>query len=736
MRSGSAPVLSDVAAAVVAVDGVAREATTVSTTRELGGGGVPGGSGSPAASGSVTFAAEDVSSVDPSLSPWTRVGNFPPAPGSAITVDAGVQSQTMRMLSGVVDESSAGSDGIVTSSIIDPVDRLHKTVTFEPMLAIMPPASYGGSTRFVGLSSDYIADQTLRRCGVYSTPNMLASAQGVCVPAQGSMWPDRGTVVASSAFAGAGNARFSSVPWGWAASDVDATYTPSGTANINGLELGVMYSSGHSANASMTLAVGSGTLVLRVLADRSVEVREDNVLRASIAASTSNTMRVSVRFGATSLTLQDSQGRTATGTHSKSGAFTQLRVQAASGARVGGIIAATLPAGWYLGQTLTARLSAGTGMNTQMLASPAIEPRDALDLLTEIAAATCRTFWWDETGTFLWVPGDALLARTPVAELTSLDSLLDLGWSESLGDVSSSVVVASKVPAVTRTSRASVTVWQGGGDSIDEPGTKEEVISPGADEDWVMLDQSPVVAGNSDWEYVNYGRKTIFGATVESAYGTEWGNGYLQTTITRTSVNSWKLAYVSTAPPAGYQLQLTLPNEAATSSLWMRWRNEKLPIVRAYAKTTWTDGSVTAGSGPASAAQYQHDAGPWVQGYVGEGPQTVADFLAAWVCSPRINATNVAVVHDPRVQVGDVVTVRDEHAFGVELRVLVTRVDQSVSPGEQSMSLDFFVISGSGVGVNLRAHDAVMSGSSLTTHDVGEGSGTLAGHDLDPLHRS
>ena len=96
MRSGFSPQTVEVPVGTVTVDGVPRDATRVSTEREIGGGGVPGSRGTAAAEGSVAFAQPKNSDSAPAASPWTRAGNFPPAPGSIVQVDTGDQVEIGR----------------------------------------------------------------------------------------------------------------------------------------------------------------------------------------------------------------------------------------------------------------------------------------------------------------------------------------------------------------------------------------------------------------------------------------------------------------------------------------------------------------------------------------------------------------------------------------------------------------------------------------------------------------
>ena len=746
MRSGYAPATVGVPVGTVTVDGVAREATAVSTVRELGGGGVPGVRASAAAEGSVSFAQLTNADSQPAPSPWARVGNFPPAPGSRVQVDAGTTAQVFPMLTGVVDAASAGSDGRVVTSVIDPIDRLHRKITIGPLLALMPALHPGGPGRRIGLSSDYIADLVMRSGGFYTTPYQPAAAVGVSVPGQGSMWPERGTCESAGQHTGQGAARFTSTEWGWGITNADASYSlPSGVTADAGFTLGLMVSPKHSAVGYVSATAGAGVFELRFDASRRPVARYNGTTVATLPVQSGAT-RVEVRVTSTSMTIRAEDGTTATGAHGapaavRSASVSAVRVLAEPGAAIGGAMAATVADRYYTTTPLSARIYGGTSLNPLMLASPAIENRDALGLLTEIAAATCRVWWWDEDGMLTWQPGDYLLARSPSVTLTSMDSLLDLGWSESLADTFSQVAVDHEVPSISASSHAGITVWQGRGETL-EPGVPVEyVVAPDANEDWIQVDAAPVLPSLSTFDDINAGRRSVIGGAVATASTSFWANGgsrdYLDQSMSRIGPSAWKIRSVASTPPPGQSVQLrTLDRENADSGLWLRWRDQSLPIVRAKAKTEWVASTtMSAAAGNAAAGVYQHDAGRWVQGYAGEAPAALASFLATWLCTPRAKAESVKVIHDPRVQVGDVVRVRDEHAHGVELVALVTRIEQSVTAGGSDMALDLYVIAGESAWVTLGQHDASQAGT-LSAHDVAQGGESLEQHDRDPVHRT
>lgn len=740
MRSGYAPPLIATPAAVVSSVASERDVTSVSTTREIGGGGVPGESAAAAADGSVEWAG--ATTLDgPSPSPWTREGQFPPVPGSPVTVAVGtVEAGIYSMLTGVVDSSSAGSDGVVSSTIVDPVDRLHRRVNLPAYLYSMQPLVEGERLINVGLSSDWVADIILRRCAYFTTPYMGAAQSGVNVPGTGSMIPERGTVTAAGRY-GEPNlaAQFLPADWGWGIHSADATYEPEGTIRAStGFMIASMVSLIHSGPASIKAVEGAGEWRLNISAGRNFSLAYNGATVASLPGS-SETTRVEARISAGSVALVTDDGRQASGPHPAPSAVTtapvsSVQIIAQAGARFGGVMVADQPSGTYNSYRLNARMRGETVLNPALLASPRVDARDGLAVLSEIANATCRAFWWDEDGVFQWVPGDTLLARSPSLTLRSRDSLSDLGWSEALADTYRSVTVDYQVPGVSISRRPNIPLWQGSGQSLDAGQSVEEIAAPSTTEEWIGTQWSPTMAGGTFQNEHNHGRRSVWGGVVTDGDTTTWAGSMLSSSLQSIGNTAMKYTFTSSASlPANKSVQLAFPNDDAVSGLWRRWRNEKLPILRGYGRVDWVDDTTTAGSGPSAGGDYAHDGGKWAQGVLGETPGRIADFLAAWLCTPHPRATGVQVIHDPRIQVGDVVTVRDEHAHGVELVVLVTRVSQSVSAKAQSMELDFFVISGSPAWRTLGEHDAAGT-STLAAHNTQEPGESMGEHNADPWH--
>lgn len=702
MRSGSAPREVDTPRAQVVVNGVERDVDSVSVTRELGGGGVPGVSGLASASGDVTWSqAEDVL-AGPGASPWKRTGGFPPAPGTAVSVATGSEYQgVFSALTGVVDSTGADSGGVVSSSLIEPVDILRRRVVIPPLMAVMPSDTSfpGNGFRRVGLYADTIAVMALRACGVGATPLLPPGFVGVSVPLQGSAWPERGTAILARRDTNTeAIPTFRSAPFGYAASDLFATYSPSGTlTKTAGFEIALSVGPSHDGIGIVQANLVAGEFVRLRVGQGSASA--ETPAGASLFLPLGSAERVTLRVVGTSWTLTVGTASTS-GTVSVTGTTVEsVRVQVtpfATPGQIGGVMVGNLPAGWYMGQVPNMRLTVAGSLSGAINASPAIDG-DVLDVVMDIAKATCRAVWWDEDGVLQWVPGDTLLGRAPVTTLTSTDHLESLGWSESLADTYASVRVDYEVPTTAVSLWPNITVYEGGG-SMEAGQVKTETIGPGADEDWIQTDSTLSVLGAGEGGDFNRERGSYGGGVWIWDDGSQHGwattNGWLTVTMAKVNDRAWLLTHtVPASLPATDAVRLeTIDDTQTWSGIWPVHRSKPLPMIRAFGRTKWSnDDYEVVGAGPRGAAQYRHDGGRWVQGAT---ITSVGAFLSTWLTSPRPVARDVSVIHDARVQVGDVVDVVDTHAHGVTLRALITKVRQSVTTDDQEMTLDLYVTSG------------------------------------------
>ena len=755
MRSGIAPAVSDVPRAVVSALGQ-RDVSAVDTKREVGGG-IPGWSGSPAASWSVTWNRLPDSGDSPDPSPWRREAGFPPAPGTGVSVSVGsVEAGVHPVLTGVVDSSSASADGVVSSQVIDRVDALHRSVSVEPLVARMPPINTGEGYRLVGLQSDHVVHSVLRQCGFGATPVVPSGFVGVSVPAQGSMWPELGTVTQARAASGSGvTADFKPTTLhGWAAADARAVYTPSGAVRISqGLTLGFRVEPNADGNTVVLATFGGRSEQVRLTYSAGgtraiyVQVLTGGSWQTIVAASglSSSWDRAVAEVSSTSVRLVLSNNGQVVWDVSEvpswpsgltSATVDDVVVTAMPGARLNGVVAGRgMTAASYATQPQRVRSGGGTGFNPNMNASPAITGRDALEVLGEIAEATLRVFWWDEDGVFSWWPLDVLMARSPVATLTSEENLLDFPWEEALSDVYSRVVVSVEEPGQQRSTRNAIDLWQGNGETMDTDGeAREEFVNVPNDETWIMPQTAWSWLGLSgDTTEFNRGRGSWTGATLESTGS--WAHEYLdESYVIPVTPETFKIRHKPASSSPLRQLVMKPPPPEVVSDVWTNRRDTGLPIIRGKCKVTWGKRESVFGSGPSAAADYQHDGGRWLQGYAGEGITGVGNFLASWVTEQRARVGPLPVIHDPRIQAGDKVRVRDEYAHGVIVEGLVTSIQQSTEAASQSMSLDLVVTNAQSLLFTLAEHDAQLAPGLFSSHQAARPTETMAEHTDAPEH--
>src|SRR5690606_35074535 len=112
------------------------------------------------------------------------------------SMDTGAGPVAVLGNGGVVSASGGTSGREVSAEVADQYQSLDKTISWGPFADAQPSESEATIARYVGLQSIHVTDRILRHCGWFSTPPNPGYA-ALSVPAQGSMWPETGTVVTS-----------------------------------------------------------------------------------------------------------------------------------------------------------------------------------------------------------------------------------------------------------------------------------------------------------------------------------------------------------------------------------------------------------------------------------------------------------------------------------------------------------------------------------------------------------
>lgn len=687
----------------VLVNGAVRECASWSVGRELSGdlpAQVAAVSGLVQATGTIVWVEEnDVD--DMPTTPFNTSSGWLPRRGNRVEIFAGDGTTEWKVFTGLVDSSSGSVGESLQSTIIDDRDKLSGDFRHDALLRVMPPISRGAADyRGVGLTYLYFVDAALRTSGFYATPPAEAR-QAVSVPAQSSMWPERGGMSAGAV----GGYEPSAPSWaetynsvdGVAIANVKCTYAPSVSLPFGNLfRMSLTIDPSHSGSSYVTSYFdGSNNVQLAVAPSRTVVARCNGVEVCRLAMGSS--VRVSLVIEGSSWELRTNTGVSSSGSIAPptSASLDRVVVLADQGARVAGFhvcYPATSTRWDYTKFVPSAKYQIDDMTLFGIIdAAPAIVDGSCFDLLDEISQATLSAMWIDEHGVFRWAPSTTLAKSATVRELNTADDILSLPWEDNLLGTRSKVTVKQRVPAIT-VSRWDNVLWhQGSAETMESGQVKNDFISPEADEDWVGATYPMILLGDPGGSSAsNSGHGSFSGAVLTDGTVEDLGNAYLTASLSKVNAITYKLNHSVGSLPSGKKLELRYPSESST--IWKRWLKQSFPVIRGHAKTSWTDLEV-AGSpaGPSWAPVLDHEVGHWLSregGEDGVAIERLANYLAAQTSASLPTIGDMPVVPDPRLQLGDRVTIRSDKYIGAVFTAIITGI--SLSAGDsfsQSISV-------------------------------------------------
>lgn len=748
--TGSAPGQVATQAVTVRAGNVTRDVTSLRIRRELAWSPDGSDSGITAATGTALWApGGHVARRAPN--PWSA-GDWPPPPGETVTVDIGWDGEPVRQLTGVIDQSQGSlADMSTASDLVDYIDALNNIVD-RPAMAARLPTSQGTSRP--GLTTQFMADDAMRRAGFHSTPP-IGDGCITCAPLQGSAWPNRGTwggLVSANSDADS-LPTWQATPWGLGAADLHAAYEPQAPSGYGDMEITptrplqvtAMVAPGTptqfanvqvrwGANDWVGLSIGpsGGDLAIRVAL-----VAGGTSIPVSMPRGGSTTFSAVIESNG-DVTLYADDGRTATGSLSLPASFTStpvstVRVVIPDGAPVlGGAHASFVPDPIATTWTPDARLSVTAP--TPAVAAPAVEDVTALQLLREQASAEVAAMWIDEHGVLQWMDRGSLLGRQPVATITSETGLLDLRWSSSVSTVRSDVRVSWRACTMRVRANPTITLWQGRGDSLTSGDVNEDFTGPDRDEEWFSVRTDVLLVSQSGGvTALNEGQRTLSGGMLveDGESDVEATASHVTTTVALVGRRRYVVTTTAGSIPSGKNLTLRAPDYSTISPTR---RGMDLPVVRGRGLARWADRTSTgATTGPARMPVLEHDAGLYAQS--GGVAQATADWLASHVTAPAPVADSVPVVPDLRRQLGDIVTIEDPHVSGLRLTALITAIDIQVdtTPARTTQTLGIYVISAETPWATLDELDAAWTGTTLDDVETARTGDTLDDVDANPL---
>lgn len=711
MQLGNLPT-SDVIAYTsrVLVNGVQREFSSWDVSRDLPANTGVGQakSGFSHATGNVEWSNQgDVTTTF--NTPFNRATGWSPSEGDRVEIFcsvSGLESE-WKVFHGRIDKSWGNDGSTITSAIVDDVDRLSGKVSHLAMLRVMPPMSPTEQYRGVGLSSLYYLDAALRSCGYYTTP-APAPNTALCVPCQGSMWPDRGVYgtarQASGLEPGISHGRNFEAPWGLAVGNFRNIYEPRIRLTASRpLQISVCVSPNHAGDFKLEAFYDAERIRLAIWASRSATayLGDSNIVSLSSAQLVGATI-ITLLIKGSRWELRANNGVSASGnaTITSQETLGNILVEGADKARVAGIVVShpdSVPQ-----EFMEQRFIPNTRLRTNHLefnglmdAGLAINQRSALDVIEEICSATLSAAWIDELGTVQWSSALGLEKGPTVAVLTSLDSITALSWESQLLSTSSAVTVKGQNPAVSTSKWNSIELYRTGSTQLDSEDVIEEIVEPDSNTGWIMPDESIEILDESNWSLYNAGRGT-YGGVFFTSEGEYVERSSLDVAISMDTVSQgkYKIRHQAGVFPPGVAAQLATSPTAA--SLWPRNRDKPLPVVRGAGKFEMFDVSLQSEGPGGQGPEYVHEAGQW-NNRMGSTAQLsgIASYLTAKMTVPPATIPSMEVIPDPRLQLGDKVSVSSVGLLGAELQGLISGISLTFAPGTltQNLKLDVLTVS-------------------------------------------
>lgn len=725
---------------------------------------VAGVGGYTAASGSATVMPQGAVVTDRSPTPW---GAETPQPLTPLIARAVSDGQRATVFTGMVDRvSGAASSSSTDVTMVDSTDQLNTSISMRGLSAVMPPPTTEGGTnkRNIDLHSTYLVDRVLRECGFYATPPNTAYCV-MSAPLQGSTWPEVGTVWTSNREGTIQNTPWwREAPWGVASKGLTADYRPDlarwsaidGTLSDRAMEISLCAGPTQNTSGRVSCQWPDGVeIAVTITSSRSVLAMVkfsggdwQTIISATTGELGTEWRVASVRFtptgdGAMSVQIGVDTGfrskkRTASVPYSAQAKVMENVELRWSDNSIGGVqVGFPGRAFEVLDHKMTAVLSPPVPF-VSLYVSEVIRSVPAIDLLQQWAKAECAAMWIDEDGVFRWVNREKFVSGPIVWTGTSTSDLLDLNWSHDVQGAARRVVVDYEPPAVRRSKRSRMIVWQGGGQTMEYGDVVEEFIESPDDEVWIGVDASPLVfqaetskrafnQGYGSWVgYVGYDKDgNVHG-------NTEWV-GYTHT-VEYLDVDTWKLTQQWNGnAPTGLE-QIKLQTLDGGTALKPQWQGFNLPIWRAQLAAKFTKTSIaTPRSGPVGAPDLTHSAGRWVQS--ASAARSLAYWLAQQTAKPRPVITGVPIAPDPRLQLGDKISVTDTHRTGIRVIGVITETQQDIAAGDHSMTVRLLVTNIKAENPTLFEYDQVWGFAALGDRDSTWSKQTLAQFDADPLRR-
>ncbi len=339
---------------------------------------------------------------------------------------------------------------------------------------------------------------------------------------------------------------------------------------------------------------------------------------------------------------------------------------------------------------------------------PGVEDQSGKAAIDSVSTPFCISSWIDGEGTLNFVSGEQLRARRPILTLNEGD-YAPLEWEASYTHAASVVKVKGLTHEVTMTGSGDpvITAWQGTtSDTFDARWKMTEFFTVPEDKDFFEVDTVPTnlnsrfdrwntLTGESRWTertqrlWFGWGSAFSVARLSEKARG-ETGaqdrhipGSRLFCNVTRLSPRTYLIDY-------GYK-GLWVKESKPMMSPWIAsslgldaTAGDAMPVLRAGGMVTKIRAqTLTKSTGGPPGPELLHDMGIY-RGH--EGGEYMRDVLARYFSTPHPVFKDVTTVFDPRIDVGQVVTIDASRRWGYTFDCLVTHVEQNPSTGTTSFT--------------------------------------------------
>lgn len=632
-----------------------------------------------------------------------------PKAGDEVTIETGdgAQGKWWMQHRGVIDETSGSiAEGTAQSTTVDMIEDLDVTVTQRAMLQRMTPRTEGAGYRRVGLQSTWLIDKMLRAGGWHTTPpaswDAIAAMHG-----QGSLWPEVGRLLVAHRIGNTGTGpAWTRTPTGLApiryTMRVDTTRRTARPVVTIGFE-GPNISGGTEGEVQAVDAIGRGFFI--------GYRQSDDVIIVGTINTSGRTLWSRPRQGATraalyaqvtsgtrqSLVIRYDNGYETTLNPSTSGipeGWTCTQVRVNNNSRIGWWTVEDDPvegARWNaVNHRATARLRLSETL-PWWTASRDVIQENAAEWLQAQADAEGAAMWLDEDGVMQWAGRGVLEGGSAVRTVTSVLDVDDIQWEMARNSMARSVTVAYEAPRIEMSYNGAYArdLWVS--DNTDAGVDEPEVITvtPPDDQDWIDVDTDPHHVTRHGLSWTHYTHGSIFGGTQYDKNNSSdgvWAN-FLDCTMTQDGLREFTITYGpwSTIGASQRVKSSYPPNPGA----FMRDGGGVLAL-RSIARTIWVprEMSLSSGSGVGRAVM-NHDVG-WRVQRVNDDNDALDD-LIKWLRSEvgaadrRPYVTGLTIAHDPRLQVGDKIRVRDTAITGVDFDMIIQ--ERSVDVDEMTETI-------------------------------------------------